>query len=557
MKVVDVAAGRMPADLVLKNARLINVRTGDVEETSVAVAGDRIAGIGEYSGIEELDLGGLFLSPGFIEGHIHIESSMMTPVFFTKTVVYRGTTTVIADPHEIANVLGIQGIEFMVRDSENLPVDIFYTAPSCVPATDLETAGAKITPEELKKLKSFSRIVGLGEMMNFPGIVHNIPEVISKLGIFEIQDGHAPLLKEKDLNAYISAGIYSDHECTEAREAIEKVKKGMHVMIREGTAARNLVSLVEVVNSRNWPFFSFVSDDRHPSTFVEEGHLDGIIKKALDHGMDLVTAIRLVTINTAGYFRLHDRGEIVPGKLADMVAFDENLNIEFVVKKGRIVVKNGALNFTFPEVSERRIGNFNIKVDQSKVKIPSRSGRIRVIRIIEGNLLTEQDFCEPRIKGGYVVSDPQRDIIKLTVWERHRGTGNVGVGFVRGFGIKRGAIGSTVAHDSHNVIVAGVDDEDILYAVDVLKDMGGGLVVVEKGKVLASLALPVAGLMADREAEELASLEGSLNQAYRELGGRLKNPFMQLSFLALPVIPRLKLTDIGLIEDFRVVDVFT
>jgi len=556
MKLIDVASGRKPADLVLKNGKLINVRTGEIEDASIAISGGKIAGIGDYEGKDTLDLKGLYVSPGFIEGHIHIESSMMTPSYFASTVVLHGTTTVIADPHEIANVLGIPGIEFMISDSENLPVDIFFTAPSCVPATDLETSGARLSADDLLKLRSMNRIIGLGEMMNFPGVINGIPDVTSKLGIFEIQDGHAPLVRGKDLNAYISAGIYSDHECTDIEEAREKVKRGMHVMIREGTAARNLTALLPLVNSQNWFCFSFVSDDRHPSTFVEEGHLDGILRKAINHGIDLITAVRLVTINTARYFRLFDRGEIVPGKLADLVAFDSNFTVRFVIKDGKIVVKDGTPTFNPPDSKLRRLGNFKVEPELQKIKVERKSGKIRVIRIIEGNLLTGEDICEPLINGNEVIPDTERDIIKITVWERHRGTGNVGTGFVRGFGIKKGAIGSTVAHDSHNVIVAGVNDKDIIKAVQVLRDMGGGLVVIENGRVLASLELPVAGLMADKNAIELARLEEDLNRAYRELGGSLKNPFMQLSFLALPVIPELKITDFGLIKDFKVVDLF-
>ncbi len=557
MRVIDVAAGREKADLILRNVRHINVRTGEIEETDIVIADGKVAAVGKgYEGVEEYDFSGLYAAPGFIEGHIHIESSMMTPPYFAEAIVKHGTTTVIADPHEIANVLGIDGIKFMIESSKNLPVDIFFIAPSCVPATNLETSGAKITVNDLKKLKNMERVIGLAEMMNFPGIYLNVPEVVDKLGIFEVQDGHAPLLRGKNLNAYISGGIYSDHECTEIEEAREKLRLGMQIMIREGTLAKNLEALLPLVTHENWPFFSFVSDDRHPSTIIREGHLDGILRKSLSLGLDLVTAVRLVTINTARYFRLFDRGEIVPGKKADIVLFNDNIEVKHVIKNGRWVVKSGILQGKTDKCEYEAGSSVNVEPDLNRLKIHARGDRMRVIKIVENSLLTEEIELRAKIEDGLVVSDVVNDILKISVWERHKGTGNVGVGFVNGFGMREGAIASTVAHDSHNIVALGVNDEDIVFAVKRLKEIGGGMVVVRDQKVIAELPLPVAGLMANKDVESISNLESALNKCYRTLGGTLRNPFMQLSFLALPVIPELKITDFGLVKDFEVVDLF-
>lgn len=557
MRIIDVADGREKADLVLRNVRHINVRSGEIEETDIVIADGKIAAIGNgYEGVEEFDASGLYAAPGFIEGHIHIESSMMTPPYFAKAVVMRGTTTVIADPHEIANILGVDGIKFMIESSKGLPVDIFFMAPSCVPATRLETSGAEIGADDLRKLKNMERMIGLAEMMNFPGAYMNVPQVVEKLGIFEIQDGHAPLLRGKHLNAYISGGIYSDHECTELEEAREKLRLGMHIMIREGTLAKNLDALLPLVTPENWPFFSFVSDDRHPSTILEEGHLDGIIRKSLDLGLDLITAIRLVTINTARYFRLFDRDEIVPGKKADVVLFDEKVKVKHVIKDGRWVVKFGVLQGEFEGGKYEISGKVDVNPNIEVLRIPAKGKKIRVIKIIENSLITKETIFEAKIENGDVISDVDSDVLKISVWERHKSTGNVGVGFVNGFGMHDGAIASTVAHDSHNIVALGVNEVDIVFAVTRLKEIGGGMVVVRAGRVIAELPLPVAGLMADIDVEPISTLEKALNESYRSLGGKLKNPFMQLSFLALPVIPELKITDLGLIKDFRIVDLF-
>ena len=548
-ELIDVAAGRRKADLILRNGRIVDVFSGEIITDDVVIHGDRIAAIGSgYEAEEVVDVSGKFVMPGFIEGHIHIESSMLSPRRFAEAVSRLGTTTVIADPHEIANVLGLEGIKFMIDDSEGLPVDIFFMAPSCVPATNMETSGAVLTADDLRKLKDEPRVLGLAEMMNFPGVVLGLPDVLEKLAVFDLKDGHAPLLSGKDLNAYIAAGIYSDHECENPEEALEKLRRGVHVMVREGTGARNLDALIGIVNENNWAFLSLVSDDRHPGTIVDEGHLNYLIRRAMDKGVSLVNSVRMATINTARYFRLHDRGGIAPGKIADIVVAEELPDVLHVIKSGRFVLRDGkpVVNVDVPE--SRRIGRVEVEPSAEKIVVRPSGGKMRVIVAHEGSLITDVMLAEPKIEGDVVVSDPDRDILKISVWERHRGTGNVGVGFVHGFGLKKGAIAGSVAHDSHNIIAVGVDDSDIVAAVKHIAEMGGGLAVVADGKVIASLPLPIAGLMSDEPIERVAAMERRLNEAAGELGSPMKAPFMTLSFMALPVIPHLKLTDKGLVD---------
>ncbi len=548
-ELIDVAAGRRKADLILRNGRIVDVFSGEIITDDVVIHGDRIAAIGSgYEAEEVVDVSGKFVMPGFIEGHIHIESSMLSPRRFAEAVSRLGTTTVIADPHEIANVLGLEGIKFMIDDSEGLPVDIFFMAPSCVPATNMETSGAVLTADDLRKLKDEPRVLGLAEMMNFPGVVLGLPDVLEKLAVFDLKDGHAPLLSGKDLNAYIAAGIYSDHECENPEEALEKLRRGVHVMVREGTGARNLDALIGIVNENNWAFLSLVSDDRHPGTIVDEGHLNYLIRRAMDKGVSLVNSVRMATINTARYFRLHDRGGIAPGKIADIVVAEELPDVLHVIKSGRFVLRDGkpVVNVDVPE--SRRIGRVEVEPSAEKIVVRPSGGKMRVIVAHEGSLITDVMLAEPKIEDDVVVSDPDRDILKISVWERHRGTGNVGVGFVHGFGLKKGAIAGSVAHDSHNIIAVGVDDSDIVAAVKHIAEMGGGLAVVADGKVIASLPLPIAGLMSDEPIERVAAMERRLNVAAGELGSPMKAPFMTLSFMALPVIPHLKLTDKGLVD---------
>ncbi len=547
--VIKAALAQKHGDLLLKNGRILDVRSGEIYTSDISIYNDKIAGIGDgYRADQEIDLNGMLVLPGFIEGHIHIESSMMSPSRFCEAVIKNGTTTVIADPHEIANVLGIRGIEFMLEDSANLPIDIFFMAPSCVPATDMETSGAKISKDGLKILKNKDRIIGLAEMMNFPGVYLGVPEVLEKIELFELTDGHAPLLSGKALNAYIASGIYSDHECSTLEEAREKLRLGMHIMIREGSAAKNLDKLTGLVNDSNWPFFSLVSDDRHPSTILSEGHIDSLIKKSVNNGVSLTNAVRMATINTARYFRLYDRGEIVPGKLADLVIADDQLNIQMVIKSGEVVVKNREILADISCPRDRKAGNINVRIDKAKLKVPAREGRIKVIVAGDKSLITDVKVSSPLIKDGLVISDTTRDILKISVWERHKGTGNTGVGFAHGFGLKKGAIAGSVAHDSHNIVCVGVTDEETVLAVKHIQETGGGLVVVQGDSILAEISLPIAGLMCDMPLNRLASLEKELNNSTQQLGCKMSNPFMTLSFMALPVIPHLKITDKGIVD---------
>jgi len=547
--IIKVAVGEKEGDILLKNGRILDVRSGEIYNSDILIYKDKIAAIGKgYRAKKEIDLDNLLISPGLIEGHIHIESSMMSPRYFGEAVIRQGTTTVIADPHEIANVLGLKGIEFMLEDSEQLPVDIFFMAPSCVPATDMETSGARLNADDLILLRDNPRILGLAEVMNFPGVYLGIEEVLNKIELFDIVDGHAPLLSGKPLNAYIAAGIYSDHECSLKKEAEEKLRLGMHIMIREGSAAKNLDELVGLVTDKNWPFFSLVSDDRHPSTLLNEGHINSLIKKAYNKGLSLINAVRLATINTAKYFRLFDRGEIIPGKLADLTVMDESLTVHYVIKSGEVVVREGQIVKDITHPTNRQIGEINSIVDPSHLKIKQESGKIKVIVAHDSSLITDIMTVTPTIKDGEVISDTKRDILKISVWERHHGTGNVGVGFIHGFGLKDGAIASSVAHDSHNILCVGVKDEDIIFAVKRIVELGGGLVVVAQGRVLSEIALPISGLMCDLAVDELSKLEVQLNDATKKLGCKMSNPFMTLSFMALPVIPHLKITDKGLVD---------
>ncbi len=546
--IINVAIGEKEADLLLKNCRIIDLRSAEIYQADIAIHKDKIAAIGRgYRAKEEIDIKGLLVSPGFIEGHIHIESTMMSPKRFCEAVIKHGTTTVIADPHEIANVLGLKGIEFMLKDSKNPLLDIFFMAPSCVPATNMETSGASIGLKELEELRHNPRILGLAEMMNFPGVYLGLDEVLNKIRLFDVVDGHAPLLSGKRLNAYIASGIYSDHECSNLEEAKEKLRLGMHIMIREGSAAKNLDDLIELVNEQNWPFFSLVSDDRHPTTILNDGHIDGLVKKAYKKGLSLINSLRIATLNTARYFRLYDRGEIVPGKLADLVVLDEGLNIAYVIKSGKIVVRDRQIIPSLSIKSNRTLGEINLLFDKNQLKIKKQTGLIKVIVAYENSLITDSIKFSPLIKGDYVVSNPEQDILKICVVERHHKTGNIGVGFVRGFGLKRGAIASSVSHDSHNIVCVGVEDDDMAMAINRIKELGGGLVVV-CNKILAEIALPIAGLMCDLEIEELSKLEQQINDATRSLGCKMSNPFMTLSFMALPVIPHLKITDKGLVD---------
>ena len=552
------ARGAEPADCVLKNCRVIDVFCGEIIEADVAICGESIAGVGKYSGVLEIDCEGGYLSPGFIEGHIHIESSMLSPKEFTKTVLSHGTTSVVCDPHEIANVAGLSGVRYMLAESEGRACSVFVMAPSCVPATHLENSGAQLDAEKIEQLCRDDRVIGIAEMMNFPGVLFEDEQVLEKLLLAQKLniplDGHAPGLSGKELQAYAGTGIRSDHECVTAQEATEKLRAGMWLFIREGSTAKNLEALLPAVTCNNSHRCLLVTDDCHPRDLLVDGHLDRIVRKAVRLGLDPVTAIQMVTINAANCFNLQDRGAVAPGYRADLLLFDslETIKPRMVFVGGQQTgdttnKKNNNVALSrdgFTEVFD------SVCVDSSKLsfEIPAKGKVARVISLQKDNLLTGALELRVKIKNGLAVADCENDIVKLAVIERHRATGNMGVGFVQGFGIQKGALASTVGHDSHNITVIGVSDSDMELAVRTIVKGGGGLAVVAKGKVLSFLPLQIGGLMSTGSTVEVAEGFDLALKAAESLGGNIPDPFMQMSFLALPVIPHLKMTDLGLVD---------
>lgn len=560
---LQVARGDLAADLLLKNARLVNVFTGEVVSADIAVWDGRIVGFGDYRAKETIDLRGMFVAPGFIDGHVHIESSMVSPREYARLVVPNGTCTVICDPHEIANVLGVAGIRYILNASEHLPFNVYVMAPSSVPATNMETSGAIIGPEEIKQLLAHDRVLGLAEMMNYPGVVQGLPEVLEKLAIIGglPVDGHAPGLSGKQLNAYIGAGIRSDHEATTVKEAIEKLRAGMHLMIRYGSTAKNLNDLLPVITAQNARRCMFVSDDLHTKDLLEQGHMNFILRRAVTFGLDPVTAIQMVTINPAEYFGLRDLGAVAPGYRADLVVLEnlETFRPYYVLYKGKLVAESGKYlpNTTksdeFPVMTA-----MNVALSSGAFRIPVRGEQARVIEVVPGQIVTGQNIMPVKAESGEIRPDTARDMLKIAVVERYRGTGQTGLGLVRGFGLKTGALASTVAHDSHNIVVVGANDEDMELAVNKLAETGGGQIVIDRGEVKAVLPLPIAGLMSDLPAPEVAYRVRELHEAAFKLGCKLQAPFMAMAFLALPVIPELKITDKGLVDvkKFAIVDLF-
>lgn len=557
-KRISQARGLSPADVVLKNCKIIDVFCGDIVEADIAICEEHIAGIGKYSGLKGIDCRGAYVAPGFMEGHIHIESSMLSPAQFAQTVIGHGTTTVVCDPHEIANVAGLAGIEYFIEESKGLLTEMFCMAPSCVPATHLENSGAILDSQGVDRLFSIPQILGLAEMMNFPGVLLPDDEVLAKLAFAKKRrlpvDGHAPGLSGKDLQAYIGSGILSDHECITAEEALEKLRAGMYLFIREGSTAKNLESLLPAVTSRNSHRCLLVTDDCHPQELLENGHLDRILRKAISLGMDPVTAIQMVTVNVSNYYGLRGRGAVAPGYLANLVLFRDlhDLRVEKVFSRGVEHVGNciallpSKRNITrqYPRVFD----SIHVELESLSFVIPAEGKLARVIRIIEDQLITESVDLEVKVVGNCAVADTKRDIVKVAVVERHHATGNVGLGFVQGIGLQRGALASTVGHDSHNITVIGASDTDMFLAVQTIIKQGGGLAVVADGEVKASLILDVAGLMSTGDAKTVALNFSELLEAVRVLGIQLPDPFMFMSFLALPVIPHLKITDLGLVD---------
>lgn len=548
------ARGEVSCDLLLTNLQLINLHTAEIYQADIAIKGSYIVGIGEgYHADRILDLEGRYVAPGLIDAHVHIESSLCVPREFTRAVLPRGVTTVITDPHEIANVHGLEGIRFMLEAAKYGAMTIYVMASSCVPATHMETAGAELDADALANLKANRWVLGLAEMMNYPGVIHGDAGVLAKLALYHdrVIDGHCPALSGRELNTYIAAGIQSDHECTTVEEAREKLRKGMHLFIREATNARNLNTLLPVVTSDNHYRISFCTDDRQPADLLDEGSIDYMVRVAIEFGIPPLHALRMGSLNTAQYFRLHDKGAIAPGYRADLMVFTD-LNApqaELVLRGGVVVAEHGQLaeHVQRHPVAPMR-NSINIDWDAVSFDMPASGEQVRVIGSIPNQLVTHHLIEKAPQQDGQIVSDPERDLLKFAVIERHRASGNIGKGLIQGIGLKRGAIAGTVAHDHHNLVVIGVDDQSMLAAAHTVSDMGGGLAAVDGERVLASLALPIAGLMSDQPIEAVRSQMDDLLRAAAELGSPLHDPFMAMSFMALEVIPSLKLTDQGLVD---------
>ena len=550
------AAGRVLPSLVLKNGKIVNVFSGEIVDGDIAIEGNKIVGIGNYEGVEEIDLAGKYVSPGFIDGHVHIESSLATPSEFAKAVVPRGTTTIIADPHEIANVCGMEGIEYMIEASENIPLGVYVMLPSCVPSTTFENAGAILRADDLKKLINHERVLGLGELMDYPNVIEGKSDIIDKIIMADgkIIDGHGPSIEGKDLNAYAAAGIRTEHECSTVEEMLDRLRLGMYILIREGSAARNLKDLIKAVNKENMRRCLFCADDKHPEDILLNGHIDHNLRLAVGEGIDPINAIQMATINAAECYGLKHIGAIAPGYDADIVVLEDLKEFKAlkVFKKGKLVAEKNKALFNIAMGDYSKVTNtVHIKeVVKEDLRIRLESNRVNVIKILPHSLVTEKVEREVDIEDGFFKYNVNQDILKLVVVERHKATGNIGLGLVENFNLKGGAIASTIAHDSHNIIVIGDNDGDILLAIDEVTRVGGGITMASDGKIIQTLELPIGGLMSIEPIEKINSDLGEiLDIAYEKLGvSKDIEPFMTLAFLALPVIPDLKLTDMGLFD---------
>ncbi len=559
---VAVAAGRQPGTVLLQNAQVVNVCTGEIVRTHVLLAGRLIAGVGEAfatAGAEQVvDLSGRWLVPGLIDGHVHLESALVTPAEYARAVLPRGVTAVVCDPHEIGNVAGLPGIQWLLQASAGLPMDVWVTVPSCVPATPLETAGAELGLAEMAALLDQPRVLGVAEIMNFPGVIAGDDRILARALLAErygkVPDGHAPLLSGRALHAYLAAGIGSDHECTGTAEGLEKLRAGCFLMIREGSATRNLTALAPLITPRHTGRIGFVTDDRFPHDLLSAGGVDDLVRRAIALGVDPALAVQCATCNTARYFRLPRRGAVAPGYVADLAVLDDlaAFTVATVYKNGAPVATDGRLAVELPAApppTPAVTGTVRLPpLGPADLRLAAPAGEIRCLRLVPGQILTEQVWVQPRTEAGQVVADPERDLAKLVCVERHGRRGGVGVGLVTGLGLRAGAIASTVAHDHHNLMAAGTNDADLLAAARRLAELGGGFVAVAGGRVLAELPLPIAGLVTDQPLEQVRAALDRLEAAAGQLGVQIPAPFMALSFLGLAVIPELRLTDRGLVD---------
>lgn len=551
---LGVALRNEPADLLLENARVVNVFTCEIQRANVAISGGRIVGVGDYSEAEEtIDLDGAYLAPSFIDGHIHTESSLLWLPEFARAVVPHGTGAVVTDPHEIANVSGLAGIEAMIDASRGLPLGVHFTVPSCVPASPAETAGAEMTTEAIATALDFPETAGLGEMMNFPGVLSGDADIFDRLALAagRRRDGHAPGLRGRQLDAYALSGMTSDHESTALEEGREKLERGMMLMLREGSTEHNMLELLPLVNDITFPRCCFASDDRDCAMLLHQGHMDETLRRAVAAGLDPIRAIRMATFNTADYWRLEGVGAIAPGYYANCVILSdlESFGIEFVLWQGDVVARNGKALFemtgSIPAVLARTVNVAPLNI--ADLVLPEEEG-YRAVGAVDGQIVTRLLSVEPRVEAGRAVQDIEHDLLKLVCVERHNATGNVGVGYIHGFGLRRGALASSIAHDAHNIVAVGVTDEDMLAAIEAVTEMDGGLAVAVDGEITGRLPLPVAGILSDQPLESTSAAYEAIEALARSLGSTLTSPFGLLAFMALSVIPEARVTDLGFLE---------
>lgn len=564
---IDLAYGRIKPELVLKNAKIVNVFSHEIIDGDIAINQGKIVGVGTYTGKEEIDLEGKFVAPGLVDGHVHIESSMVSPTQFAKAIVPRGTTTIIADPHEIANVKGVEGIKYMLEASEGLPLNAYFMLPSCVPSTSFETSGAKLLAEDLAELIGHERVLGLGELMSYPSVISGDEEIVDKIKLArehgKLIDGHGPEIKDKELNAYVAAGVLTEHECSTVEEMLNRLRLGMYILIRQGSAARNLKELVRGLKRENMRRCLFCTDDKHPEDILLTGHIDNNVRLAIKNGIDPISAIQMATINAAECYKLKNIGAIAPGYNADLIVIDnlKDFDVLQVYKDGKLVGENQEPLFEVKDINNSKVTDtVRIKeVSKDDLRIKIDNDIANVIRLLPHSIVTQKVVRKVEVENGEFKNNKKLDILKLAVIERHNATGNVGLGLVEDFRLKNGAIALTIAHDSHNLIAIGDNDEDMLLAINEVARVGGGIAIASKGIVQKSLRLSIGGIMSDEPMEKVnEKLAEMLNIAYEQLGVNIDiDPFMTLSFLALPVIPEIKVTDMGLfdVSRFNFVDI--